>query len=54
MTQQSDWKVKDFILELRDQAAKCDFPDGLEAQLHDLLIAGINISNVEREREFIE
>ncbi|VDP83947.1 unnamed protein product [Schistosoma mattheei] len=49
MVHRSDQKVTEFILELQKQAAKCNFGDQLHVQLRDRLIAGINISGLERE-----
>ncbi|VDP64990.1 unnamed protein product [Schistosoma curassoni] len=51
MMRQNDQKVREFILELQKQAAKCNFGDQLHVQLSDQLIAGINIPGLERERE---
>ncbi|CAH8457924.1 unnamed protein product [Schistosoma rodhaini] len=49
MIRQDNQKVKDFILELQRQAAKCNFGDQLHVQLRDRLIAGINIPGLEKE-----
>ncbi|CAH8520976.1 unnamed protein product [Schistosoma guineensis] len=49
MVRQNDQKVREFILELQKQAAKCNFGDQLHVQLRDRLIAGINIPSLERE-----
>ncbi|CAH8641808.1 unnamed protein product [Schistosoma rodhaini] len=49
MIRQDNQKVKDFILELQRQAAKCNFDDQLHVQLRDRLIAGINIPGLEKE-----
>ncbi|CAH8548112.1 unnamed protein product [Schistosoma rodhaini] len=49
MIRQNYQKVKDFILELQRQAAKCNFGDKLHVHLSDRLIAGINISGLEKE-----
>ncbi|VDP24407.1 unnamed protein product [Schistosoma mattheei] len=49
MVRQNDRKVREFILELQKEAAKCNFGDQLHVQLRDRLIAGINIPGVERE-----
>ncbi|VDP74106.1 unnamed protein product, partial [Schistosoma curassoni] len=49
MIRQNDQKVREFILELHKQAAKCNFRDQLHVQLRDRLIAGINIPSLERE-----
>jgi len=38
-----DQTVRDFILELQTQAAKCDYGEFLQDQLRDRLIAGINL-----------
>ncbi|CAH8665954.1 unnamed protein product [Schistosoma rodhaini] len=49
MIRQDNQKVKDFILELHRQAAKCNFDDQLHVQLRDRFIAGINIPGLEKE-----
>ncbi|VDP70986.1 unnamed protein product [Schistosoma curassoni] len=48
MVRQNVQKVREFILELQKQAAKCNFGDQLHVQLRDRLIAGINIPGLER------
>ncbi|VDP49865.1 unnamed protein product [Schistosoma mattheei] len=49
MIRRSNQKVKSFILELRIQATKCNFGYRLKTQLHDRLIADINMLNLEKE-----
>ncbi|VDP56484.1 unnamed protein product [Schistosoma mattheei] len=49
MIRQNDQKVREFILELPKQAAKCIFGGRLHVQLRDQLIAGINIPCLEKE-----
>lgn len=47
LVRRKDQSVKDFILQLNRQAAKCEFTD-LEIQLRDRLVAGINDSDVQK------
>ncbi|VDP69918.1 unnamed protein product [Schistosoma mattheei] len=49
MIRENDQKVRELILELQKQAAKCNFGDQLHVQLRDRLIVGINTSGLERE-----
>lgn len=49
MIRRSNQKVKNFTPELRIQATKCNFGYRLKTQLHDRLIAGINMLNLEKE-----
>ncbi|VDP87889.1 unnamed protein product, partial [Echinostoma caproni] len=41
--------IREFILDLLTQAAKCDFGDLLDIQLKDRLIAGINNTVLQNE-----
>ncbi|VDP81382.1 unnamed protein product [Schistosoma mattheei] len=49
MMQQNDQEVKDFILELQNQATKCSFEEQFEIQLLDRLIAWNRITSLEEE-----
>ncbi|VDP75083.1 unnamed protein product [Schistosoma mattheei] len=49
MVSQNGQKVREFILELQKQAAKCNFGDQLHVQLRDRLFAGIDKPDLERE-----
>ncbi|VDP31588.1 unnamed protein product [Schistosoma curassoni] len=49
MIRQDNQKVREFVLELQKQAAKCSFDDQLLVQLHYRLIDGINIPNLENK-----
>ncbi|VDP69953.1 unnamed protein product [Schistosoma curassoni] len=49
MIHRNDQNVREFIIELQKQAAKCNFGDQLHVQLRDRLISGINIPGSERE-----
>ena len=42
LTRGTNEPIRDFILKLQTQAAKCSFGDQLEIQLRDRLVAGIN------------
>lgn len=45
---QNNQEVREFIIKLQKQATKCNFEGHLHVQLHGCLIAGINLSNLER------
>ncbi|VDP06220.1 unnamed protein product, partial [Schistosoma mattheei] len=49
MIRRNNQKVREQILELQEQAAKCNFGDQLHVQLRDRLIAGVNIPGLERK-----
>ena len=42
LIREENQSIRDFILKLQTQAAKCNFGDQLQNQLRDRLIAGIN------------
>ncbi|KER24566.1 hypothetical protein T265_07798 [Opisthorchis viverrini] len=41
--------IRDFVLQLQTQAAKCDYGQQLESQLSDRLIAGINLPDLQQK-----
>lgn len=45
----SDEKLRDFLLRLQQQAAKCNFGDQLQTALRDRIIAGVNHPDVQRK-----
>ena len=49
LNRRSDQPIRDFILQLQTQAAKCNFKGDLEEQLRDRLIAGIGDETLQRK-----
>jgi len=49
ITRQTEEKLKDFLLRLQHQAAKCNFGAQLEIQLRDRVVAGVCLPKVERK-----
>lgn len=49
LTRRSDEKLRDFLLRLQQQSAKCNFGNQLEIALRDRIIAGINNPAVQRK-----
>ncbi|KER32896.1 hypothetical protein T265_12735, partial [Opisthorchis viverrini] len=50
LTRSHSQSVRDFVLRLQTQAAKCDYGAQLEEQLRDRLIAGIQLPELQHKR----